>query len=65
MANKTIEITIDKESGTITIKYLTADFGECAGGTKTFDGPYTIRTFTSNETLVLPEKTAPFPSFLP
>lgn len=34
--------------GIVIIRYLTSDFGNCTGGTKTTDGSYTIHTFTEN-----------------
>lgn len=39
--------------GVVIIKYLTADFGECLGGTITTDGDYTIHTFTSSGTFTV------------
>jgi hypothetical protein len=32
-------------SGIVVIRYLTADFGTCTGGTKTTDGDYTVHKF--------------------
>lgn len=39
-------------SGVVIIRYLTADFGTCTGGTKTTDGDYTVHTFLSSGTFV-------------
>jgi hypothetical protein len=39
-------------SGVVVIRYLTADFGTCTGGTKTTDGDYTVHTFLSSGTFV-------------
>jgi hypothetical protein len=34
--------------GVVKIRYLTADYGNCTGGTETIDGLYTVNTFTSS-----------------
>lgn len=39
--------------GVAIFRYLTSDWGECTGGTKTTDGLYTIHTFTSSGNLVM------------
>jgi len=43
----------DGGSGIVIISYITADFGECTGGTITTDGADTIHTFTSNGTFTV------------
>lgn len=40
-------------SGIVIIRYVTADFGECTGGTITTDGADTIHTFTSSGTFTV------------
>jgi hypothetical protein len=40
-------------SGIVIVRYLTASFGTCSGGTITTSGLYTIHTFTTNGTLIL------------
>jgi len=40
-------------AGKVIIRYLTADFGACSGGTITTDGLYTVHTFTSNGTFTV------------
>lgn len=42
-------------SGVVIIRYATADFGPCTGGTITTDGSDTIHTFTSNGTMTFGE----------
>jgi len=41
-------------SGEVVIRYATADFGACTGGTITTDGADTIHTFTASGTFVAP-----------
>jgi len=43
----------DGGSGIVIISYITADFGNCTGGTKTTDGSNTVHTFTSNGTFTV------------
>jgi hypothetical protein len=40
-------------TGIFKVRYLTTDFPSASGGTATTNGSYTIRTFTSNGTLIL------------
>lgn len=40
-------------SGVVIVRYLTASFGTCTGGTITTDGAYTVHKFTSSGTFVL------------
>jgi hypothetical protein len=46
-------------SGIVIIRYLTANFGSCTGGTITTDGSYTIHTFTSSGTFTVVAPVAP------
>jgi len=46
-------------SGIVIIRYVTADFGNCTGGTKTTDGADTIHTFTSSGTFTVVTLSAP------
>lgn len=43
-------------SGVVIIRYVTADFGTCTGGTITTSGADTIHTFTSSGTFTVVEK---------
>jgi hypothetical protein len=43
----------DGGTGIVVIRYLTADFGTCTGGTKTTDGDYTVHKFTSTSQFVV------------
>jgi hypothetical protein len=45
--------------GQVRIKYVSTDFSNCTGGTKTTDGIYTIHTFTSDDTFTIEVKDAP------
>jgi hypothetical protein len=41
-------------TGAVRVKYVTLNFPTCTGGTKTTEGEYTVHTFTSNGTFVVP-----------
>ncbi len=40
-------------AGVVIVRYLTTDFGNCTGGTKTTDGNYTVHEFTTSGTFVV------------
>lgn len=46
-------------SGVVIISYVTADFGECTGGTITTDGANTVHTFTTSGTFTVVEEGLP------
>lgn len=48
-------------SGTVVIRYATADFGACTGGTITTDGADTIHTFTADGTFLAVAADMPLP----